>query len=55
VVITWPYSSTGWTLQQNSNLTTASWSPTSGVTNNGHVNYIIVAPSAGKLFFRLHS
>jgi len=55
VGVSWPYPSTGWTLQQNTNLTSASWSPSSGVTNNGHVNYIIVAPSARNLFFRLHS
>ena len=55
VGVSWLYPSTGWTLQQNTNLTSTGWSPSSGVTNNGHVNYIIVAPSAGKLFFRLHS
>jgi photosystem II stability/assembly factor-like uncharacterized protein len=55
VGVSWPYPSTAWTLQQNTNLTSVSWSPSSGVTNNGHVNYIIVAPSAGKLFFRLQS
>jgi len=52
VAVAWPYPSTGWTLQQNSNLTTASWSPVSGVTNNGHVNFLITLP-AGNMFFRL--
>jgi hypothetical protein len=54
VGVSWPYPSTGWTLQQSSNLTTASWSPSSGVTNNGHSNYILTSP-AGKMFFRLLS
>jgi hypothetical protein len=52
VGVAWPYPSTGWTLQQNSNLTAAGWSPTSGVTNNGHSNYLITSPT-GNMFFRL--
>jgi hypothetical protein len=52
LAVVWPYPLTGWTLQQNSNLTKATWSPASGVTNNGHVNYIIFPPT-GKMFFRL--
>jgi len=52
VAVTWPYPSTGWTLQQNSNLTSGSWTPSGGVTNNGNVNYIITSPT-GNMFFRL--
>ena len=52
VRVSWPYPATGWTLQQNSNLTTGSWSPSSGVTNNGYLNYIFPSPT-GHMFFRL--
>jgi photosystem II stability/assembly factor-like uncharacterized protein len=52
VGVAWPYPSTGWTLQQNTNLTSASWSPSAGVTNNGHSNYLITSPR-GNMFFRL--
>jgi photosystem II stability/assembly factor-like uncharacterized protein len=53
LAITWPYPSTGWTLQQNSSLTAAGWSPSIGVTNNGHVNFIMTLPAGNKMFFRL--
>ena len=52
VAISWQYPSTGWTLQQNSNLTSGNWLPSSGVTNNGNVNYIITLPT-GNMFYRL--
>ncbi len=52
VAVAWPYPSTGWTLQQNTGLTPASWSASAGVTNNGHVNYLITPPF-GNMFFRL--
>jgi hypothetical protein len=35
IKVFWPYPSTGWTLQQNSDLTTANWSSSSGVSNDG--------------------
>jgi hypothetical protein len=54
VSVSWPYPSTGWTLQQNTSLTSASWSSSGGVTNNGYFNYLITTASAGNLFFRLH-
>lgn len=54
VVISWPYPSTGWTLQQNSDLTTANWSTTSGVSNDGTSNFIIISSPTGQLFFRLN-
>jgi hypothetical protein len=53
VTVYWPYPSTGWTLQQNTNLTSAGWSPSSGVTNNGYFNYIMTPSLAGTWFFRL--
>jgi hypothetical protein len=53
VRVSWPDPSTGWTLQQNSNLTTGSWSPSSGVTNNGYLNYVFPSPTGNNMFFRL--
>jgi hypothetical protein len=54
VVVSWPYPSTGWSLQQNSDLTTTNWvAPTNAVANDGTNNFIIAQPSAGKLYFRL--
>lgn len=44
----------GWTLQQNNNLSpTAIWSASSGVTNSNGTNYLNLASPAGNLFFRL--
>jgi hypothetical protein len=55
VKVSGPYPSTGWTLQQNPNLATTSWSGSSGIANDGTNNFIIVAPPTGNLFFRLKS
>lgn len=55
-VISWPFPSTGWNLQQNSNLATTNWgTPSEMVTNNGTVNFIIVGPPAGNRYYRLTS
>ena len=54
VVVSWPYPSTGWNLQQNNDLTTANWvTPPETVNNDGTNNFIIVIPSAGSRFYRL--
>ena len=53
VTISWPYPSTDWTLQQNSDLTTASWSTSGGISNDGTNNFITVTSPTGNLFFRL--
>jgi hypothetical protein len=53
VKVSWPYPSTGWTLQQNSDLTTANWSTSSGIANDGTNNVITVTSPVGNLFFRL--
>jgi len=53
VKVSWPYPSTGWTLQQNPNLTAVGWSASGGVSNDGTNNFIIVTPPVGNLFFRL--
>src|SRR6185312_15282973 len=53
-LISWPYPSDGWSLQQNSNLQTANWvTPPETVSNDGTNNFIIVNPPSGNLFFRL--
>jgi hypothetical protein len=53
VTISWPYPSANWTLQQNSDLTTASWSTSGGIANDGTNNFITVTSPTGNLFFRL--
>jgi hypothetical protein len=55
VVVSWPSSPTGFTLQQTSNLAnTNSWTATSYVvTTNGATESITIAPPNGSLFFRL--
>jgi hypothetical protein len=53
-VVAWPYPSTGWNLQQNTNLATTNWvTPAQTVNNNGTINYIIVNPPTGNRFYRL--
>jgi uncharacterized delta-60 repeat protein len=52
-LISWPYPSAGWNLQENSNLQTANWvTPAETVNNDGTNNFIVVNPR-GNLFFRL--
>jgi hypothetical protein len=56
VIVSWPVSPGGFTVQQNSNLANpAGWSAYSGTvsTNNGVVS-TTVTPPVGNLFFRLH-
>ncbi|HEX7470539.1 MAG TPA: hypothetical protein VF437_07395 [Verrucomicrobiae bacterium] len=53
VKVLWPYPSTDWTLQQNPDLTTANWSTSGGVSNDGTNNFITIPLPAGNLFFRL--
>jgi hypothetical protein len=54
VVVAWPVSATGFSLQQNGTVTSASWV---GVTNTVNVvgteNQVIVQPPVGNRFFRL--
>jgi len=56
VIVSWPVSSGGFTVQQNNNLANpAGWSAYGGTvsTNNG-VSSITVTPPVGNLFFRLY-
>jgi hypothetical protein len=54
IVISWPSASTGFLLQQNSDLSTANWT-TSGLTisDDGTNKSVTIASPAGNLFFRL--
>lgn len=53
-VISWSFPSTGFTLQQNSDLSTTNWiAVPQSVTNNGAINYVIINPPGGNRFYRL--
>jgi len=53
-VVYWPSPSTGFSLQQNTNLVTTNWSaPSESVTDNGTIKFIIVNPPTGNRFYRL--
>jgi hypothetical protein len=54
VIVSWPASATGWTLQQNPSLAAPGWVQTGGsiVTLDG-TNRVTVSPPVGNLFFRL--
>ena len=53
VMISWPSPSTGFALQQNTNLNTANWvTPTETITDNGTNKFITVNPLTNR-FFRL--
>ena len=56
VILSWPYPSTGYALQQNNNLGTTNWTASGlSVTNNGSINTVTITAPTGKLFFRLAS
>lgn len=53
-IISWPFLSTGFALQQNADLSTANWTTLSEiVTDNGTTKSIGVSPAPGNRFFRL--
>lgn len=54
-MVYWPSPSSGFHLQVNTDLTSASWTaPAETVQDNGTIKYIIVSPPAGKRFYRLN-
>jgi len=54
VVVTWPYPSTGFVLQQNSSVTTTNWTnSTFTITTNSSVNSVTIGVANGDLFLRL--
>jgi len=53
LVVSWPASWAGWSLQQNADFTTTNWTPCAGVANSG-TNKIFTTPlPTGNRFFRL--
>jgi hypothetical protein len=54
ITISWPYPSTGWTLQENTNsVSSANWNDHPFPQDNGTIKYIIVNPPTGNRFYRL--
>jgi hypothetical protein len=54
VIVAWPAPSTGFSLQQNSDLNSTVWSAVTNTVNVvGSENQIVVAPPAGNRFYRL--
>jgi hypothetical protein len=54
-VVQWPSPSTGWVLQQNATVESASWATPVETLNDDTTNrFIIVAPPAGNRFYRLY-
>jgi len=54
VLVSWPSPSTGFALQQNSDLSTTNWVSAPAPTDNGTNKFILVAPPADRRFYRLH-
>jgi hypothetical protein len=53
-VIIWPSPSSGWNLQQNTDLSAANWvAPSETVNDDGANKFIIVVPPADNRFYRL--
>jgi hypothetical protein len=53
-MVYWPSTSTGFSLQVNTDLTTGIWTaPGETVQDNGTIKYIIVNPPTGRKFYRL--
>jgi len=53
-IISWPSSTAGFSLEQNSDLSTANWTtPSETISNDGTNKFIIVNPPSGNRFYRL--
>ena len=53
-VVIWPSPSSGWNLQQNTDLNTANWvAPSETVNDDGANKFIIINPPAGNRYYRL--
>lgn len=53
-VVTWPFPSTGFALQQNTDLINGAWgTPPQTINNDGTNNFIVVSPPVGNSFYRL--
>lgn len=53
-VLAWPAASTGFTLQQNGNVTSGNWTSVGNPVNVvGSENQVVISPPTGREFFRL--
>jgi hypothetical protein len=53
-IVSWSAPAVGWSLQQNTNLTSATWTSPVEVVNDGGTNkFIIVNPTGASRFYRL--
>jgi uncharacterized repeat protein (TIGR03803 family) len=54
VIVSWPSLSTGFVLQQNTNLNTTNWTtPSESITDDGTIKFINVSWTPGNRFYRL--
>ncbi len=54
VIVSWPYPSAGFVLQQNNSLSTTNWTASGlTITTTGSTNSISITAPTGTLFFRL--
>jgi hypothetical protein len=54
IIVSWPYPSSGFVLQQNNGLSTTNWTASGfAITTNASVNSITITSPARNLFFRL--
>lgn len=57
MLVSWPSASAGWSLQQNTDLTTTNWSPSGyngfPIADDGTNKSLTISPPSGNLFFRL--
>jgi hypothetical protein len=51
--ISWPSLFTGWSLVQNSDLTTTNWTELGGISTDETNNFVSITPSSGNMYFRL--
>jgi hypothetical protein len=54
-IVSWPSSWTGWSLMQNSDLTTSNWSACTGIADDGTNRSLTIPSPMGSQFFRLSS
>jgi hypothetical protein len=54
-IVSWPSSWTGWSLMQNSDLTTSNWSVCTGIADDGTNHSLTIPSPMGSQFFRLSS
>ncbi len=54
VLVLWPSPSTGWRLQQNTNIGTTNWTDVAQIpSDDGNTKSVAVSPPSGRRFYRL--